>query len=111
MQNRINIDYTILSILILLGLASIFTLHTLEPTFSASEGSGYWLKQGMWYIAGGIIIAAVMLIDYDRFHQINWIFYGIGILSLFMLFIGLQPSIVTKVNVSMSWFKFLGIYI
>src|SRR5699024_5584517 len=93
------------------GLASIFTLHTLEPTFSASEGSGYWLKQGMWYIAGGLIIAAVMLIDYDRFHQITWIFYGIGILSLFMLFIGFPPSIVTEVNGAVSWFQFPGMSI
>src|SRR5699024_854210 len=111
MQNRINIDYTILSILILLGLVSIFTLYTLEPTLSASDGSGYWLKQGMWYIAGGLIIAAVMLVDYDRFHQITWILYGIGLLSLFMLFVGFPPGIVTEVNGAVSWFQFPGMSI
>ncbi|WP_040912296.1 FtsW/RodA/SpoVE family cell cycle protein [Lentibacillus jeotgali] len=106
MQNRINIDYTILSILILLGLASIFTLHTLEPTFSESEGSGYWLRQGMWYIGGGLIITAVMMIDYDRFHQITWILYGVGVLSLLMLFVGFPPGIVHEANGAVSWFKF-----
>src|SRR5699024_10394459 len=111
MQNRINIDYTILSILILLGLVSIFTLYTLEPTLSASDGSGYWLKKAMWYIAGVLIIAAVMLVDYDRFHQITWILYGIGLLSLFMLFVGFPPGIVTEVNGAVSWFQFPGMSI
>ncbi|GGJ95123.1 cell division protein FtsW [Lentibacillus kapialis] len=106
MQNRINVDYTILSILILLGVASIFTLYTLEPTLSASEGSGYWLKQGMWYVVGGLIITAVMLIDYDRFHQITWILYGVGLLSLVMLFAGFPPGIVHEANGAVSWFKF-----
>lgn len=111
MQNRINIDYTILSILILLGLSSIFTLYTLEPTLSASDGSGYWLKQGMWYIAGGLVIVAVMTIDYDRFHQITWILYGLGLLSLFMLFVEFPPGIVTEINGAVSWFQFPGMSI
>ncbi|QKY68622.1 FtsW/RodA/SpoVE family cell cycle protein [Lentibacillus sp. CBA3610] len=108
MQNKsFNIDYTLLSILILLGLVSIFTLNIIEPSLPAKyEGSNFWLRQGAWYIAGGILIALVMLIDYDRFHQITWFLYGIGVLSLFMLFVGFPPGIVHEANGAVSWFQF-----
>ncbi|SFA82718.1 cell division protein FtsW, lipid II flippase [Lentibacillus halodurans] len=109
MQNRsaFNLDYTLLSILILLGLVSIFTLNIIEPSLPAKyEESNFWLRQGMWYIAGGMVVAAVMLIDYDRFHQITWFLYGIGVLSLFMLFVGFPPGIVTEANGAVSWFQF-----
>ncbi len=109
MKNRstLNMDYTLLSILILLGLISILTLYIIEPTLPPKyDGSHFWLRQGMWYIAGGGIITAVMLIDYDRFHQITWILYGLGMLSLLMLFAGFPPGIVHEANGAVSWFKF-----
>ncbi|SFD39091.1 cell division protein FtsW, lipid II flippase [Lentibacillus persicus] len=109
MQNRstLNIDYTLLSILILLGLVSIFTLNIIEPSLPAKyEGSNFWIRQAMWYIGGGIIIGAVMLIDYDRFHQITWFLYGIGVLSLLMLFLGFPAGIVHEANGAVSWFNF-----
>ncbi|RYG72122.1 rod shape-determining protein RodA [Lentibacillus lipolyticus] len=109
MKNRttLNMDYTLLSILILLGLISILTLYIIEPTMPPKyDGSHFWLRQAMWYVGGGVIITAVMLIDYDRFHQITWVLYGAGMLSLLMLFAGFPPGIVHEANGAISWFKF-----
>lgn len=109
MRNRstVNIDYTLLFIIILLGIVSVFTLHTITPTLPAKyDGSNFVLKQAMWYIAGGFVIMVTMLVDYDRFRQITWIIYGLGVLSLFMLFIGFPPGIVHEANGAVSWFKF-----
>lgn len=109
MQNRssFNIDYTLLSILILLGLVSIFTLNIIEPSLpSKYDGSNFWFRQAMWYIAGGVIIGAVMLIDYDRFHQITWFLYGIGVLSLLMLYLKFPSGIIHEANGATSWFSF-----
>lgn len=109
MRNRLslNIDYTLVFILIVLGLISLFTLYTIEPILPAKyDGSNFLFKQALWYIAGGVVIIAVMLIDYDRFHQITWILYGIGITSLLMLFIDFPPGIVHEANGAVSWFKF-----
>ncbi|GAA0593338.1 FtsW/RodA/SpoVE family cell cycle protein [Virgibacillus siamensis] len=109
MKNRstVNIDYTLLFIIILLGIVSVFTLHTIAPTLPAKyDGSNFMLKQAMWYIAGGFVILITMLIDYDRFRQITWIVYGFGVLSLFMLYIGFPPGIVHEANGAVSWFKF-----
>ncbi|MFD1360149.1 FtsW/RodA/SpoVE family cell cycle protein [Lentibacillus salinarum] len=109
MQNRttFNIDYSLLMILILLCLASVFTLNVIEPSLPAKyDGSHFWLRQTMWFIGGGILITAVMLIDYDRFHQMTWFLYGIGIVSLSMLFVGFPPGIVHEANGAVSWFQF-----
>ncbi|TRM11939.1 rod shape-determining protein RodA [Lentibacillus cibarius] len=106
MKNRLNMDYSLLSILILLGLISILTLYIIEPTLPPKfEGIHFWLQQAKWYVGGGVVITAVMLIDYDRFHQITWILYGIGMLSLVMLFFGFPPGIVPEVKGSVAWFQ------
>ncbi|MBP1947220.1 FtsW/RodA/SpoVE family cell cycle protein [Virgibacillus litoralis] len=106
-MKNLNIDYTLVFILILLGLVSLFTLYTIEPSLPEKyDGSNFMLKQALWFIAGGIVITAVMLIDYDRFHQITWILYGIGLTSLLMLFAGFPAGIVHEANGAISWFKF-----
>ncbi|SDQ89102.1 FtsW/RodA/SpoVE family cell cycle protein [Virgibacillus salinus] len=106
-MKNLNIDYTLVFILILLGLVSLFTLFTIEPSLPEKyDGSNFMLKQALWFIAGGIVITAVMLIDYDRFHQITWILYGIGLTSLLMLFAGFPAGIVHEANGAVSWFKF-----
>lgn len=106
-RSPLNIDYALLFILILLGMISVFTLYIIEPNLPAKyDGSNFFIKQFLWYLAGGMIIFAVMLIDYDRFHQITWILYGLGMVSLLMLFAGFPPGIVHEANGAVSWFKF-----
>ncbi|MGP4106700.1 FtsW/RodA/SpoVE family cell cycle protein [Virgibacillus sp. L01] len=106
-MKNINIDYTLVFILILLGLVSLFTLYTIEPGLPKKyDGSNFLLKQALWLVTGGIVIFIIMLIDYDRFHQITWILYGVGLTSLFMLFLGFPAGIVHQANGAVSWFKF-----
>ncbi len=106
-MKNINIDYTLVFILILLGLVSLFSLYTIVPGLPEKyDGSNFLLKQALWFVTGGIVIFIIMLIDYDRFHQITWILYGIGLTSLFMLFIGFPAGIVHEANGAVSWFKF-----
>ncbi|MFC4559350.1 FtsW/RodA/SpoVE family cell cycle protein [Virgibacillus kekensis] len=107
MRKNFNIDYTLVFILILLGIISLFTLYTIEPTLPAKyDGSNFFLKQAVWYVFGGIVIFVIMQVDYDRFHQLTWVLYGIGMLALLMLFVGFPPGIVHEANGAVSWFKF-----
>lgn len=107
---RTNIDYTLIFIIILLGCVSLFTIYTIVPTLPASyDGSHFVLKQFAWYIVGAVVVACIMLLDYDRFKQITWILYGIGVLSLLMLTLRFPPSIIHEANNAVSWFKFPGI--
>jgi len=106
-----NLDYTLITIIVLLGIISIFTIYTVEPTLPASlAGQKFLEKQIVWYVGGSIIIALIMLIDYDRFRQLTWILYGVGMLMLFMLFLrkflGLFSAIIPEVKGAFSWFSF-----
>ncbi|CQR47988.1 Rod shape-determining protein RodA [Paraliobacillus sp. PM-2] len=95
-----KIDYTLISIIILLGITSIFTLYTLEPFLKES----FYIKQLVWYIGGSIVIGVIMLIDYDRLRQVSWILYGFGVLMLVMLQLHIPPGIANEVNGTWGWF-------
>ncbi|MEN1967211.1 FtsW/RodA/SpoVE family cell cycle protein [Lentibacillus sp. N15] len=110
LSNRTNIDYTLIFIIILLGCVSLFTIYTIVPSLPASyDGSHFVLKQFAWYVAGGVLVAFIMLLDYDRFKQITWILYGIGVVSLLMLKLRFPAPFIHEANNAVSWFKFPGI--
>ncbi|WP_163972048.1 FtsW/RodA/SpoVE family cell cycle protein [Oceanobacillus halotolerans] len=105
-QPNSSIDYTLVFILLLLGIVSVFTLYTLEPVLPAKyDNSNFAFQQIIWYIVGGIVIVVTMLIDYDRFHQITWFLYGVGILLLLLLFLGIPAQYVVEANGAVSWFS------
>ncbi|WP_112180161.1 FtsW/RodA/SpoVE family cell cycle protein [Paraliobacillus zengyii] len=97
-----NIDYVLISIIILLAIISIFSLYTIQPYLDDT----YYIKQLVWYIVGAIVIGVIMLIDYDRLRQVSWIFYGFGMIMLIMLHFHLPPAI--KVNGAWGWFQVPG---
>ena len=105
--NKNNIDYTLISIILLLAIVSIFTIHTVEPTLPAKlANQNFFEKQIIWYVGGSIIIALIMLIDYDRFRQLTWIMYGVGMTMLLMLFFRFPPMIIVEANEAVSWISF-----
>ncbi|SDJ86717.1 FtsW/RodA/SpoVE family cell cycle protein [Sediminibacillus albus] len=108
-KNNTNIDYTLIFIVFLLGLVSCLTLYTVEPYLPANAPDNSYIRQAVWYIAGSILVAGVMLIDYDRFRQVSWYLYGIGMITLLMLFFGFPPQIIHTANNATSWFIFPGI--
>ncbi|MFC0524755.1 FtsW/RodA/SpoVE family cell cycle protein [Pontibacillus salicampi] len=102
-----NIDVTLIFIILLMASASLFALYTIEPSLpSKYDGSNFFEKQIMWYILGSIVVAVVMLIDYDRFRQFAWWIYGFGVLTLLMLELNIPPNLVHGNNGAVSWFKF-----
>src|SRR5699024_5795365 len=106
-NTRFNIDYTLLFIVLLLAMVSIFTLYTVTPFLpSKLDIFNFPLKQMQWYILGGVVIFFTMLIDYDRFRQITWILYSIGVLSLLMLTLNFPSQFVHGANEASSWFQF-----
>ncbi|QDP39803.1 FtsW/RodA/SpoVE family cell cycle protein [Radiobacillus deserti] len=99
-SNTPNIDYSLILILILLGIVSCFTIYSLQPTLDQN----YFLKQVVWYIVGSMAIAVVMLVDYDRLRQITWFLYGLGMILLLMLAFNFPgPPLIKTVNGATSW--------
>lgn len=97
-----NIDYVLISIIILLAIISVFSLYTIQPYLNDT----YYIKQLVWYIVGAIVVAVIMLIDYDRLRQVSWIFYGFGLTMLIMLHFHFPPDIAKEVNGAWGWFEF-----
>lgn len=105
-----NIDFTLIMIIFFLAIISIFSLYTIEATLpSKYEGFDFMKKQVFWYGLGTVIIALVMLLDYDRLRQFSWFIYGFGVLLLLLLELGFPAEYVHGNNGAVSWFKFPGI--
>lgn len=104
---RFNIDYTLLFIVLLLAMISVFTLYTIDPFLPDKyDAQNFPLKQIQWYILGGVAVFVTMLVDYDRFKQVTWILYSIGVFLLLMLFFNFPAKYVVRANESSSWFQF-----
>ncbi|WP_117161652.1 FtsW/RodA/SpoVE family cell cycle protein [Paraliobacillus sp. X-1268] len=97
-----NIDYVLISIIILLAIISIFSLYTIQPYLNDT----YYIKQMVWYIVGAIVIGVIMLIDYDRLRQVSWILYGFGMIMLILLHFHLPPGIAKEAGGAWGWFEF-----
>lgn len=98
-QPKVNIDYILIFIVILLFLTSVFTLVTLTPVLPAKyDPFNFPLRQTIYYILGSMIIVLVMLVDYDRFKKITWVVYGIGLIPLFMIFFNFPGSLIETYN-------------
>ncbi|GGM24740.1 cell division protein FtsW [Paraliobacillus quinghaiensis] len=98
-----NIDYTLILIIILLGIISVFSIYTIQDFLLLPN---YYIKQIVWYIAGAITIGVIMLVDYDRLRQVSWVFYSIGMIMLIMLHFHFPPGIAKEVNGAWGWFEF-----
>ncbi|WP_163529834.1 FtsW/RodA/SpoVE family cell cycle protein [Halobacillus ihumii] len=106
-QQTSPIDYTIIFVVVALGIVSCFTLYTLDPLLSPAD-QGSYLKQIVWYILGGIGAAIVMIMDYDRLHHLVWFLYGFGVFMLLLLFFNFPPQIIVTSGGATSWFSLPG---
>ncbi|HET7579567.1 MAG TPA: FtsW/RodA/SpoVE family cell cycle protein [Bacillales bacterium] len=106
-----QLDYTLLFIIFLFLCVSMISIYV-----APHGGSSFAIRQFFYYLVGGVAIAAIMLIDFDRFRHIAWYLYGIGILLLVPLtLVGLQGPpdcnpcgfIVTN-NGATSWYNIPG---
>ncbi|WP_138416407.1 FtsW/RodA/SpoVE family cell cycle protein [Aquibacillus sediminis] len=110
-NSNMRIDYSLIFILLLLGIVSCFAIYTVQfqPSVpSTYDASGLVIKQIMWYIAGSMLVVLIMLMDYDRFRQISWILYGFGIVTLLMIFFNFPAPIIHEANNARSWFIIPG---
>ncbi|GAB2532866.1 FtsW/RodA/SpoVE family cell cycle protein [Gracilibacillus alcaliphilus] len=102
-----KIDYALILIVIILAVISVFILYTLNPYLNQSPlYHNMYLKQIVWYIIGSMLAAGMLLFDYERLRQISIVLYGLGVLSLVMLYFHFPPGIATNVNGAWGWFRF-----
>lgn len=99
LQPKVNIDYILIFIIILLSLTSIFTLITLTPVLPDKYASiNFPVRQLIYYVMGAFVIAAVMLVDYDGLKKITWFMYGLGMIPLLMIFFNFPAALIEEYN-------------
>ncbi|GGH83962.1 cell division protein FtsW (lipid II flippase) [Pullulanibacillus pueri] len=107
-----KLDYTLIFIIFLLACISIITLY-FAPYPTNLSAKSMIMHQGMWFVIGGLVIAGIYIMDYDRFKFLSWIFYGIFMLLLFGLFAKQHgvpvPFAGDVVNGAVSWYNLPGI--
>ncbi|WP_175615935.1 FtsW/RodA/SpoVE family cell cycle protein [Piscibacillus halophilus] len=77
-QQRVD-TFLITTIVLIIGI-SVFTLYTLGEAYSSFEG--YYKRQIIWFIVSCIGVAAIMVIDFDRYRKFAWPLYILGIFML-----------------------------
>ncbi|MCM3765840.1 rod shape-determining protein RodA [Neobacillus niacini] len=100
-----KLDYSLVLIVMLLFLASCVSIYSAQATGQYKEN--FLIKQIVWYVAGGGIIAAVMTLDSDQLRKLTWYAYGFGIFLLGFLIVA-PTSIAPVINGAKSWYKVPG---
>jgi len=90
-----KLDYNLVFILILLFLASCLAIYSAQASGQYKEN--FLLKQIVWYVVGGGIIASVMTLDSDQLRKLTWYAYGFGLFLLAFLIVA-PPSIAPVIN-------------
>ncbi|MED3564178.1 FtsW/RodA/SpoVE family cell cycle protein [Bacillus xiapuensis] len=101
-----KLDYSLIFILLLLCLASCISIYSAQASGQYKEN--FVLKQIIWYLVGGGIIAGVMTFDSDQLKKMTWYLYGFGNFLLILLIIA-PASIAPVINGAKNWFKVPGI--
>lgn len=100
-NNKINLKLVIP--IIFMAIISIITIYS-ALTYTSKTLGNLALKQGVWYVIGGMLIFIILKFKNEYLYRHTWVLYGLGnILLLGLLFFG------TPINHSKCWFVIPGI--
>lgn len=98
-NQKTALDYTLLFLTLLLMIISLVALYTVQPTLPSKYANfNFPLRQLQWYIAGSILGALIMFIDYDRFRKLTWLIYFVGLIPLFMIYFRFPTKLMVEFN-------------
>lgn len=81
-----QIDYTLLFIIFLLLCVSSLAIYSAQINLPVNlREINFVLKQIIWYIVGSVVLVFSLVIDFDRYKQIAWYLYGLGVALLLAL--------------------------
>jgi rod shape determining protein RodA len=96
-----NFDWILLSILILIGLLSVFNLYSATYSIGSAGGSKVYIKQICWYFIGFLILLLMTTFDY---HALDRLAYPLFFASLIFLAAVLKTGKV--IHGSQRWLSF-----
>lgn len=99
-----RIDWILISLLALLALISIFTISSAMT--SGQYNTDFSMRQTLFYILGFISLFIVTFIPVRLFKSYIWVLYGLGVLSLAVLFFAPVTPLTPIINGAKSWYQF-----
>ncbi|WP_332645274.1 FtsW/RodA/SpoVE family cell cycle protein [Lysinibacillus sp. 54212] len=104
------LDKQVILYIVLLGIISVFFIHSSNTTFSQYSGA-FIIKQCLFYSIGFIIMFAIAWLDSEQLKKIAWIFYVL-ILLLLIALIFAPESIAKPINDAKAWYQipFIGTF-
>ncbi|MFS0787564.1 rod shape-determining protein RodA [Shouchella sp. 1P09AA] len=77
-----GLDYTLLFLVFLLMCISLLAIYSGAGQYFNEDPTYFVVRQVIWYGVGALIIAGVMLVDFDHFKFLTIPLYGIGMILL-----------------------------
>ena len=112
---KFHVDKTLMVLLLILASVSLLAIYCAEPIMPTRlQGSHLWLKQGMWYVIGFVILAFLTRFGTDRLFTGVKIFYWIlmGLLVLLVVdryILNLPDVLIRPVNGTTAWYHLKGL--
>ena len=83
---RDNFDWALFLTAAALAVCGVVNLYS-ATSVSRAALSEIYIQQVYWLVLGGILGAVVAVIDYRHYERLGYVLYGVGILSLVLVFI------------------------
>ncbi|MCF7824382.1 MAG: rod shape-determining protein RodA [Candidatus Marinimicrobia bacterium] len=77
-----ELDWTILALTLLLCISGLMGIYSIEVQHGTD--TGYFARQGLWTFLGVILFFVAFVIPRKMIHNLAYIAYGVGIVSLFI---------------------------
>ncbi|MFD2830699.1 FtsW/RodA/SpoVE family cell cycle protein [Corticicoccus populi] len=99
-----RIDWILVLILIVLAVISVVMIQSAMT--SGQYNTDFVLRQILFYVLGFISLFVITFIPIKFFKQYIWVIYGIGMLSLIVLYIAPVSPVTPIINGAKSWYQF-----
>ena len=114
-HKKFHIDQTLMLLLLAMTCVSLLAIYCADPIMATRlQGTHLWLKQGMWYAIGFLMLAFLTRFGSDRLFTGVKIFYWILMVLLAILLvdkyvINLPDRFIRPVNGTTAWYQIPGL--
>ena len=114
-HKKFHIDRTLMLLLLAMTCVSLLAIYCADPIMATRlQGTHLWLKQGMWYAIGFLMLAFLTRFGSDRLFTGVKIFYWILMVLLAILLvdkyvINLPDRFIRPINGTTAWYQIPGL--
>lgn len=109
-KRHFTLDYTLLTILLLLASVSIVSIYLAGPLIDAADSFNLVIRQVVWFGIGAVTVGILLKIGSDRLFSGSYILYWILMLFMVLLVLArfgvINSSLMPQINGAHSWFQF-----